>query len=66
MENEDTSGRYFSLVLVESLHWNDLLTMLKELYPGIVLDEKYTYEGSDIVTPTKFNLDKMNIRWELR
>ena len=58
MENEDASGRYFSLV--ESLHWNDLLHILKELFPDIALEEKFMYEGSDIVTPTKFNLDKMN------
>lgn len=58
MENANAKGRYFSLV--ESLHWNDLLVTLKELYPGIVLDENFKYEGEDIIAPTQFNLEKMN------
>lgn len=58
MENANASGRYFSLV--ESWHWNDILSTLKELYPSISLDEHYKYEGEDIVQPTQFNLDRMN------
>mmetsp|Transcript_15177 Transcript_15177/g.24796 ORF Transcript_15177/g.24796 Transcript_15177/m.24796 type:complete len:387 (+) Transcript_15177:66-1226(+) len=58
MENKNASGRYFSLV--ESWHWNDILSTLKELCPEITLDEQYKYEGDDIVRPTQFNLDRMN------
>ena len=58
MENTNASGRYFSLV--ESWHWNDILTTLKELYPDIPLNTPFKYEGSDIITPTQFNLDRMN------
>uniref|UniRef100_A0A7S2LSW9 NAD-dependent epimerase/dehydratase domain-containing protein n=1 Tax=Skeletonema marinoi TaxID=267567 RepID=A0A7S2LSW9_9STRA len=58
MENTNASGRYFSLV--ESWHWNDILSTLKELYPEISLDENYKYEGDDIIRPTQFNLDRMN------
>lgn len=52
---ENGSGRYFSLV--ESWHWNDILTTLKELHPG--LPPFKLYEGGDIITPTQFNLDRM-------
>ena len=59
MESDGASGRYFSLV--DSWHWNDILTTLKEIYPGIDIDSNsYLYEGTDIVTPTKFNLQKMD------
>ena len=58
MENTNASGRYFSLV--ESWHWNDILSTLKELYPSISLDENFKYEGQDIIRPTQFNLDRMN------
>lgn len=58
MENTNASGRYFSLV--ESWHWNDILSTLQELYPKILLDEHYKYEGDDIIRPTQFNLDRMN------
>ena len=59
MEKSDASGRYFSLV--ESLHWNDILEALKDLYPAIPLNEPFKYEGpDDIITPTQFNLERMN------
>merc|ERR1719375_1739982 len=58
MESDGTSGRYFSLV--ESWHWNDILVTLKEIYPDIDLDSNFLYEGADIVTPTRFNLQKMD------
>ena len=58
MENTNASGRYFSLV--ESWHWNEILSTLKELYPSISLDEHYKYEGEDIIRPTQFNNDRMN------
>ncbi|KAL7543256.1 hypothetical protein ACHAXR_012562 [Thalassiosira sp. AJA248-18] len=58
MENANASGRYFSLV--ESWHWNDILTTLKELYPAITLSKEFKYSGEDIVSPTQFNLDRMN------
>mmetsp|Transcript_21596 Transcript_21596/g.33853 ORF Transcript_21596/g.33853 Transcript_21596/m.33853 type:complete len:295 (-) Transcript_21596:850-1734(-) len=58
MENTNASGRYFSLV--ESWHWNEILSSLQELYPNISLDEQYKYKGDDIIRPTQFNLDRMN------
>ena len=58
MENTNASARYFSLV--ESWHWNDILTTLKELYPDIPLNTPFKYEGRDIITPTQFDLDRMN------
>ena len=58
MENANASGRYFSLV--ESWHWNDILSTLKDLYPSIPLDDKFKYEGGDIIRPTQFNLERMN------
>lgn len=58
MENPNASGRYFSLV--ESWHWNDILSTLKELYPPLQLDANFKYEGEDIIRPTQFNHDRMN------
>lgn len=58
MENKSASGRYFSLV--ESWHWNDLLTELKELYPSLPLDEHFKYEGDDVIIPTQFDNTRMN------
>ena len=57
-QDANAHGRYFSLV--ESWHWNGILSTLKELYPEIPLDTQFKYEGSDIIVPTKFNLDRMN------
>jgi len=58
MENANASGRYFSLV--ESLHWNDILSMLKDIYPAIPLNTQFKYQGDDLIIPTKFNLERMN------
>ena len=58
VENTNAHGRYFSLV--ESWHWNEIISTLKELYPEIPLDKQFKYEGKDIIVPTKFNLDRMN------
>lgn len=55
IENADASGRYFSLV--ESWHWNDILTTMKELHPNI---PPFTLYDGDLVEPTQFNLDRMN------
>ena len=56
MENSSASGRYMSLI--ESWHWNEIAKELKKLNPS--MPEMKLYDGDDIVTPTKFNLDKMN------
>ena len=56
MENPSASGRYMSLI--ESWHWNDIATELQKMNPS--MPEMKLYDGDDIVTPTKFNLDKMN------
>ena len=56
MENPSASGRYMSLI--ESWHWNDIAAELKRLNP--IMPEMKLYDGDDIVTPTNFNLDKMN------
>ena len=56
MENPSASGRYMSLI--ESWHWNDIARELKRLNPS--MPEMKLYDGDDVVTPTKFNLDKMN------
>eukprot|EP00956_Cyclotella_meneghiniana_P034788 scaffold108195_cov22-Cyclotella_meneghiniana.AAC.1 len=55
LDKADASGRYFSLV--ESWHWNDILSTLKELYGG--LPPFALYEGEKCV-PTQFNLSRMN------
>mmetsp|Transcript_6786 Transcript_6786/g.8726 ORF Transcript_6786/g.8726 Transcript_6786/m.8726 type:complete len:145 (+) Transcript_6786:1-435(+) len=47
--------RYMSLI--ESLHWNDILALLKELYPTLPVYK--TYDGEDRVIPTQFNLENM-------
>ena len=48
--------RYMSLI--ESLHWNDIMKILKELHPG--LPDYKEYDGDEaLVTPTKFNLENM-------
>ena len=44
---------------MESWHWNDILSTLKEMYPEITLDRPFKYEGSDIIVPTKFNPERM-------
>ncbi len=55
-----TSGknthRYMSLI--ESWHWNDIATCLKELYPDMPSME--LYDGNDVIPVTQFNLNKMN------
>lgn len=48
--------RYMSLI--ESLHWNDIYAIFKDLYPN--LPDYTTYKGEDIVAPTRFNHDNMN------
>ncbi|CAB9497790.1 Tetraketide alpha-pyrone reductase [Seminavis robusta] len=48
-------ARYMSLI--ESLHWNDILQLLRELYPN--LPPFTPYQGDDKVKPTQFNLDNM-------
>ena len=55
LEKADASGRYFSLV--ESWHWNDILSTLKELYGG--LPPFALYEGEKCA-PTQFDLIRMN------
>ena len=47
--------RYMSLI--ESLHWNDIFKLMKELYPE--MPDVKPYEGDDIVTPTQVNLENM-------
>ncbi|KAL7525204.1 hypothetical protein ACHAWF_001255 [Thalassiosira exigua] len=58
LERSDASGRYFSLV--ESWHWNDILTTLKDLYPTMPLEASYKYVGDDLVDPTTFDSKRMN------
>ena len=54
IENTNASGRYFALV--ESWHWNDILTTLKELYPGI---PPFVLCEEELITPSRFHLDRM-------
>jgi len=56
MELSDSGGRYMSLV--ESLHWNDILVLLKELCPSLA--DVTLFDGDNMIIPTQFNLDKMN------
>ena len=56
MESSSASGRYMSLI--ESWHWNEIAKELKRLNPS--MPEMKLYDGDDIATPTKFNLDRMN------
>jgi nucleoside-diphosphate-sugar epimerase len=56
LELPEAHGRY--MCLLESLHWNDILLRMKELYPA--MPDFKLYEGSDKVMPTQFNLNKMN------
>lgn len=55
LELKDASGRY--MCLVESWHWNDILALMKELYPK--MPDFKPYVGSDKVVPTRFNLERM-------
>ena len=54
-EGVNEHQRYMSLI--ESLHWNDILVILKELYPN--LPDFTIYSGEDKVTPTQFNFQNM-------
>jgi cinnamoyl-CoA reductase len=45
------------MTLIESLHWNDILKLLKELYPK--MPQFKSYQGEDIAVPTRFNLENM-------
>mmetsp|Transcript_3873 Transcript_3873/g.5917 ORF Transcript_3873/g.5917 Transcript_3873/m.5917 type:complete len:370 (-) Transcript_3873:874-1983(-) len=56
LELPDASGRY--MCLVESLHWNEICAMLKEIHPK--MKSVKPYEGGDKAKPTQFNLDKRN------
>uniref|UniRef100_A0A7S4N660 NAD-dependent epimerase/dehydratase domain-containing protein n=1 Tax=Odontella aurita TaxID=265563 RepID=A0A7S4N660_9STRA len=56
MESAGAGGRYMSLI--DSWHWNEILEVMKELYPS--LPDYTPYQGSDKVVATQFNLDKMN------
>jgi cinnamoyl-CoA reductase len=56
LEQPQASGRYMSLV--ESWHWNEILSRMKQLYPK--LPDFVPIPDQDKVTPTKFNLQKMN------
>ena len=55
LENPEATGRYMSLV--ESLHWNDIFVMMKELHPGMPDVPK---SDGEPITPTQFDLTKMN------
>lgn len=56
-ESDKVEGRYMSLI--ESWHWNDIATCLKELYPS--MPEMKPFRGpEEIVTPTEFNCERMN------
>ena len=55
LTDPSASGRYMSLV--ESLHWNDIFVMLKELHPS--MPEVKPCDGEPI-TPTQFDLTRMN------
>lgn len=55
MENPGAHGRYISLV--ESLRWNDILKMLKELY--LAMPDLKPCEGEP-VQPTQFDTTRMN------
>jgi hypothetical protein len=56
LEQPQASGRYLSLV--ESLHWNELLSCMKQVYPK--LPDFVPISDQDKVMPTQFNLKKMN------
>jgi cinnamoyl-CoA reductase len=56
LEQPHTSGRY--MALVESWHWNELLSCMKQVYPK--LPDFVPIPDQDKITPTKFNLQKMN------
>jgi nucleoside-diphosphate-sugar epimerase len=56
LELPHAHGRY--MCLVESLHWNDIITILQKMYPN--MRHVKPYKGNDKVKPTQFNLEKMN------
>jgi len=45
------------MCLVESLHWNDIMDLFKELYPNLPPYTKYT--SGPLASPTQFNFDRM-------
>lgn len=55
LENPEATGRY--MCLVESLHWNEIFKILKELYP--TMPDVAPCDGEP-VKPTQFDLTKMN------
>jgi len=55
LTNENAEGRYMSLV--ESLHWNEVYPMLKEIYPA--MKAVAPCDGVPI-KPTQFDLTRMN------
>lgn len=52
--------RYMSLI--ESLHWNDIMKLMKEVHPGLPAYVEYTDDNSNepLVTPTRFNFEAMH------
>jgi nucleoside-diphosphate-sugar epimerase len=55
LEQPQATGRY--MALVESWHWNELLSCMKQYYPKLPDFEPISDQNK--VTPTKFNLQKM-------
>lgn len=55
VENRNIVGRYFAVV--ESWHWNNILTTMQELYSDM---PPFTLHEGDVIRPTKFNSDRMN------
>lgn len=47
------------MALIESLHWNDIIKLMKELHPNLPSYTEYDGRDGPLVKPTKFNLDNM-------
>jgi cinnamoyl-CoA reductase len=58
MNANDVNGHQRYMSLIESLHWNEILHLLKELYPK--LPPFQVYSGDDKAKPTQFKLDELN------
>jgi cinnamoyl-CoA reductase len=58
LKAEDINEHQRYMSLIESLHWNEILHLMKELYPK--LPPFQAYSADDKVKPTQFNLDELN------
>ena len=57
-EKQESEGRYLSVI--ESIHLEDLMEIMKYHYPNYQIPSKKTYSDAEKASPSQYNVTKMN------